>query len=467
MSRSGVTAGLPGRPVTTSSGVPSRLPDVPLDMPSGLVTGSLDTGTGLPGGWTGMPSESVARSGGMPSGLPAWSSRSTQTLPFERGPSRSVSNSPRSIIRLIVEIDTPNWSAAATLLYRRLLKFCSPVGHGMPYGTPWAAVVAMWRLTGLGQFAQTVAPVEMVTPAPVWRGVSWGTPDPSGEEGTFRYGRGCIRAGCGHLWEPALSGDGEGRGMGPGPYAGIRTLPVRSCDLWMQEGEAAQAAKNFRSRSAVTAVTAVTADLSEMEADHWDFIEVAASSQASVAIPPDLSGVSDREILVKRTGAVANISRVSAWRARASVNISLILLAAVTKRLLGLQVPGPDSIHIGFSPIKPVLGFLQDINAGNCSVCLDPRILLEVTSVPARPPDVVGINGERRLYRDAARLAVGSLAIHHHVCVAEAIDLAGGFSVVSSNLGEANDDGLGEFPDELATESVAIRAAFRRIAPTA
>jgi hypothetical protein len=45
-------------------------------------------------------------------------------------------------------------------------------------------------------------------------------------------------------------------------------------------------------------------DLSEMDVDHWDLIEAAASSQASVVILPDLSGVSDREFLVKRTGGI-------------------------------------------------------------------------------------------------------------------------------------------------------------------
>ena len=244
MSRSGAPAGLPGRPVTTSSGVPSELLGVPLGTPFGLVTGSLDTGAGQ----LGMPSESVTRS----AGLPAWSSRSTQTLPFERGPSRSVSNSPRSIIRLIVEIDTPNWSAAATLLYRRLLKFCSPVGHGIPHGNPWAAVVAHVEADG------------------VW-------------------------AVCSGRW--------GGPGDGPGPWP-LRRDPHSAGALVRLVDAGGRSCTGSEELQGLLAVTAVTEDLSEMEADDWDFIKVAASSQASVAIPPDLSGISDREILVKRTGAI-------------------------------------------------------------------------------------------------------------------------------------------------------------------
>ena len=45
-------------------------------------------------------------------------------------------------------------------------------------------------------------------------------------------------------------------------------------------------------------------DLSDMDADHWDIIEAAAASSAPVIILPDLSGVSEREILVKATSRI-------------------------------------------------------------------------------------------------------------------------------------------------------------------
>ena len=138
MARSGTPPGLAAMPLGTPSGIPTGLSGTPF----GLVAGSLDTVSGLPG----VPLDS----GGTSSGLPKWSSKSTQTLPFERGPSRSVSSSPRSIIRLMVEIDTPRCSAAAILLYRRLFTFPSPAGHGMPNGNPRAGVVAHAEIDGVG-----------------------------------------------------------------------------------------------------------------------------------------------------------------------------------------------------------------------------------------------------------------------------------------------------------------------------
>ena len=138
MARSGTPPGLAAMPLGTPSGIPTGLSGTPF----GLVAGSLNTVSGLPG----VPLDS----GGTPSGLPRWSSKSTQTLPFERGPSRSVSSSPRSIIRLMVEIDTPRCSAAAILLYRRLFTFPSPAGHGMPNGNPRAGVVAHAETDGVG-----------------------------------------------------------------------------------------------------------------------------------------------------------------------------------------------------------------------------------------------------------------------------------------------------------------------------
>lgn len=45
-------------------------------------------------------------------------------------------------------------------------------------------------------------------------------------------------------------------------------------------------------------------DLTEMDADHWDIIDAAIASRAPVIILPDLSGVSDREILVTNTSVI-------------------------------------------------------------------------------------------------------------------------------------------------------------------
>lgn len=45
-------------------------------------------------------------------------------------------------------------------------------------------------------------------------------------------------------------------------------------------------------------------DLSEMDADHDEIIEAAAASTAPVIILPDLSGVSEREILVKANSCI-------------------------------------------------------------------------------------------------------------------------------------------------------------------
>ena len=45
-------------------------------------------------------------------------------------------------------------------------------------------------------------------------------------------------------------------------------------------------------------------DLTEMDADHWDIIDAAIASRAPVVILPDMSGVSDREILVTDTSVI-------------------------------------------------------------------------------------------------------------------------------------------------------------------
>ena len=56
--------------------------------------------------------------------------------------------------------------------------------------------------------------------------------------------------------------------MGPGPYAGIRTLAGALMRLVDAGGRGCTGSEELQG---LLAVTAVNEDLSEMEADHWDF----------------------------------------------------------------------------------------------------------------------------------------------------------------------------------------------------
>ena len=45
-------------------------------------------------------------------------------------------------------------------------------------------------------------------------------------------------------------------------------------------------------------------DLTDLDADHWDIVGRIADSTAAVVIAPDMSGVSDREIIIKNPIAI-------------------------------------------------------------------------------------------------------------------------------------------------------------------